>query len=166
MRNVPPEPFNYTQPVGRAGRRETPGLAVTYCRRNPHDLYHFENPKERVIEGKVRPPRLQMTNTKIVIRHMVAAALSAFFKENSVRFAKVEAFVGDWSNPCAVSDLKRFCENNDELRDSLKQIVPEKMYKDTGLAGDGWIDNLAGPESRFALCRSGSVRGLPRNETG
>ena len=150
LRNVPPEPFNYTQRVGRAGRRETPGLAVTYCRRNPHDLYHFENPKERVIEGKVRPPRLQMTNTKIVIRHMVAAALSAFFKENSARFAKVEAFVGDWSNPCAVSDLKRFCENNDELRDSLKQIVPEKMYKDTGLAGDGWIDNLAGPESRFA----------------
>ena len=131
-------------------RSKTPGLAVTYCRRNSHDLYHFENPKERVIEGKVRPPRLQMTNTKIVIRHMVAAALSTFFKENSARFAKVEAFVGDRSNPCAVSDLKRFCENNDELRDSLKQIVPEKMYKDTGLAGDGWIDNLAGPESRFA----------------
>ena len=150
LRNVPPEPFNYTQRVGRAGRRETPGLAVTYCRRNPHDLYHFENPKERVIKGKVRPPRLQMTNTKIVVRHMVAAALSAFFKENSARFAKVEALVGDWSNPCAVSDLKRFCENNTELRDTLRRIVPDNMHQGTGLTGDGWIDNLAGPESRFA----------------
>ena len=125
-------------------------MAVTYCRRNPHDLYHFENPKERVIKGKVRPPRLQMTNTKTVVRHMVAAALSAFFKENSARFAKVEALVGDWSNPCAVSDLKRFCENNTELRDPLRRIVPDNMHQGTGLTGDGWIDNLAGLESRFA----------------
>ncbi len=150
LRNVPPEPFNYTQRVGRAGRRETPGLAVTYCRRNPHDLYHFKSPEERVIKGKVRPPRLQMTNMKIVIRHMVAAALSTFFKENSTRFAKVEAFVGNWATPSAVSDLKRFCKNNAELRNTLRQIVPKNMYQDTGLVGDDWIDNVAGPKSRFA----------------
>ncbi len=150
LRNVPPEPFNYTQRVGRAGRRETPGLALTYCRRNPHDLYHFEEPEERVIRGKVKSPRLHMTNAKIVIRHMVAAALSAFFKENRARFASVEAFVGDWANPCAVSDLKQFCENNTELRDSLRRIVPENMHEGAGLASNAWIDNVAGPESRFA----------------
>ena len=149
LRNVPPEPFNYTQRVGRAGRRETPGLAVTYCRRNPHDLYHFEKPEERIIDGTVRPPRLQMTNTKIVIRHMVATALSAFFEKNRTRFENVEAFVGDWSNPCAVSDLKRFCANATELKDALRQIVPTDMHEDLGLAGNAWIDNVAGPKSRF-----------------
>ena len=149
LRNVPPEPFNYTQRVGRAGRRETPGLAVTYCRRNPHDLYHFEEPEKRIIEGKVRPPRLQMTNTKIVIRHMVATALFAFFKKNRTRFENVEAFVGDWSNPCAVSDLKRFCANATELKDALRQIVPTDMHEDIGLADDAWVDNMAGPSSRF-----------------
>ena len=134
LRNVPPEPFNYTQRVGRAGRREKPGLALTYCRRNSHDLYHYENPKERVIEGQVQPPRLQMTNKKIISRHMFAVALAAFFKdaENGLRFKNVENFVGDWSNPCAVFDLKQFCENNKALRDSLRQIVPEYMHEETG----------------------------------
>ena len=151
LRNVPPEPFNYTQRVGRAGRRENPGLALTYCRRNPHDLYHYEKPK-RVIAGKVHPPRLQMTNQKIIVRHMIATALSAFFKarENGIRFRNVKKFVGDWSSPRAVSDLKQFCENNELLVDSLRRIVPESMYIQTGLTGDSWVDEIAGPNSRFA----------------
>ena len=150
LRNVPPEPFNYTQRVGRAGRREKPGLVLTYCRRNPHDLYHYENPEARMIEGKVKPPRLRMTNEKIISRHMTAVALSAFFKKgNEDRFKNVETFIGDWANPRAVSDLKQFCENNDSLRDSLCRIVPEVMHKKTNLDSDKWIEDIAGPESRL-----------------
>ena len=157
LRNVPPEPFNYTQRVGRAGRRDTPGLALTYCRRNPHDLYHYENPVDRVIEGRVHPPRLQMTNEKIIMRHMVASALSAFFKvpENKGRFENVKAFVGDWSIPRAVANLKQFCENNDALRDFLCQAVPETMHDATGLTSEAWIDNIAGRDSRFAAVEAG-----------
>ena len=152
LRNVPPEPFSYTQRVGRAGRREIPGFALTYCRRNPHDLYHFEKPEERVINGKVRPPRLQMTNEEIIRRHMVATAFSAFFRvpENSLRFRNVAAFVGDWERPWGVTDLKRFCEDNNALRDSLIQIVPESMHQRTGLANGNWIAKIAGLNSRFA----------------
>ena len=150
LRNVPPEPFNYTQRVGRAGRRETPGLALTYCRRNPHDLYHYEEPVDRLIEGRVHPPRLQMRNEKIILRHMVAAAMSAFFKAHATRFENVASFVGDWSKPCAVSDLKRFCGNHDPLRNSLKRIVPRNMHERTGLTSNDWIDKIAGTESRLA----------------
>ena len=157
LRNVPPEPFNYTQRVGRAGRRdEHPGLALTYCRRNPHDLYHYAAPERRVLKGEVRPPRLKMTNEKIIARHVAAAALSAFFKvpDNRDRFETVETLVGDWSSPRASADLRAFCAGNTPLQEALLQIVPRPMHTATGLVTDQWIDTIAAGGSRLAAAEA------------
>ena len=47
-------------------------------RRNPHDLYHYADPENRVIAGRVEPPRRQMRNDKIILRHMVAASAPGY----------------------------------------------------------------------------------------
>ena len=154
LRNVPPETFNYTQRVGRAGRRDTPGLAITYCRRNPHDLYHYEDPEKHVLHGEIEPPHLQMTNEKIIIRHMIAVVLAAYFKnDNKDRFKDVQNLVGDWETPTLIFDIRSFCYTNQQVKKSLSQIVPELMHSKVGLLSDQWIDFILGDKSRFYIAQ-------------
>lgn len=150
LRNVPPETFNYTQRVGRAGRRDTPGLALTYCRRNPHDLYHYEQPDKRVLKGVVEPPHLQMNNKKIIIRHMTAVALASFFKNgHQERFENVQNFIGNWDNNTLTSTFQKFCNDDPYIKTTLSSIVPLSMHKDVGLLEDDWINIISGSKSRF-----------------
>ena len=145
LRNVPPETFNYTQRVGRAGRRDTPGLALTYCRRNPHDLYHYEDPEERVMNGKVEPPYLRMNNERIIIRHMIAVVLSGFFKSgNQERFENVNSLIGNWEKPSLISDIRNYCRSNPQIKKALSEIVPESVHNKVGLLDDQWIDIIIG----------------------
>lgn len=145
LRNVPPESFNYVQRVGRAGRRrEFPGLALTYCRRAPHDLYHFANP-QRMMRGKVRPPVLAIQNEKIITRHITAVALSSFFRAHPERFANVTAFVGDWQTPRAVADVQQHLRTQRAaLENSLRAIVPASMFERVGLHDGSWMERVAG----------------------
>lgn len=155
LRNVPPEAFNYAQRVGRAGRRRGfPGFAITYCRRGPHDLYHFSEP-DRMLSGKVGTPTLALRNEKIIVRHAAATALSAFFRNSPLRFRTVEDLFVDLASPRGVADFVKFLhEHRAELEEVLVSVIPSPMHGPVGLTDGSWLAKVAGDESRFLLAES------------
>jgi len=150
LRNVPPESFNYAQRVGRSGRRMgKPGIAITYCRRRPHDLYHFNNP-ERMISGIIKPPVISIKNDKIAIRHLAATALSLYFKQYNFKFKNVGSLLNDFKEPYCVKTFREFLlKNQTTLENALKRILPEELISSLGVNNGEWIGLLTDENSTF-----------------
>ncbi len=153
LRNVPPESFNYAQRVGRAGRRRGfPGLAITFCRRSPHDLYHFADPLG-IIRGSIRVPAVRIVNDKILLRHVAGVILSDFFRYHGGRFGKLEEMFGpDPTRPTVLNEVRLHVRKHvGRLGESLKAILPMETSGKLGVGTtNAWVEVICGEKSRMA----------------
>lgn len=161
MRNVPPETANYIQRAGRAGRRtESTAFALTYAQRRPHDLHYFAEP-EKIIAGTINPPHFEMTNEKIIQRHMYAVALARFFRieRNREYFGSVDAFFRPEEETGGLEKFQRFMETKPgEVLVSLTNIIPSLMHERLQPATWAWLKHLLDPEKGVLVRACQEVR--------
>ena len=75
--SVPPEPANYVQRTGRAGRRDGNAFNLSLAAGRPHDLYYYEQPLD-MLAGKVEPPGVFLNATAVLERQMIAYCLDSW----------------------------------------------------------------------------------------
>ncbi len=147
MRNAPPNPSNYAQRSGRAGRSGQAALVFTYCSGfSPHDVHYFKN-STKMVAGNVVPPRLEINNEELLRTHLNAVYLSELnLNEINVSICdlidetdkELLLLREDVQEKLKISEKQKESVLN-KFRNIIKDFEPElKKYK---WYNDEWIKN-------------------------
>lgn len=144
MRNMPPSPANYAQRAGRAGRSKlASAFALTFCNKRSHDFSYFNQPV-RMIRGRIDPPKFEMENDKIAIRHVFASALAFFWRLHPNYFSNAEKMVEKQDGALIGLDAFRtYLESRPEdLKRFILRFLPDELCRKFKVEEYGWMDML------------------------
>lgn len=131
LRNAPPNPANYAQRVGRAGRRLRIGFVSTFCAGGAHDRHAFEKP-EWFVAGHFDPPRLRLDNPKIVHRHLRAYLLECLQSQLPGRLGDLLDDLREprgWKPELLEGLVQEIRDRRNELVRLLEQVMREDREK-------------------------------------
>jgi DEAD/DEAH box helicase domain-containing protein len=74
---IPPQPSNFLQRVGRAGRKEGSALVLNYAKNGKHDLFYFAEPMS-MMQGAVSTPGCFLEAKDILRRHFYAFCIDSW----------------------------------------------------------------------------------------
>ena len=140
MRNMPPNPGNYVQRAGRAGRRaDSAAIIVSYSQRRTHDYAYFDH-WQRMVQGAINPPAIRIENVKIVRRHVHAEALAEFYRYKPDLFKdRLEAMFDPGTS--RTDELLTFLgKQPQQLQERLMRIVPGALGEEIGLTNWRWLN--------------------------
>ncbi|MGR5220266.1 DEAD/DEAH box helicase [Vibrio parahaemolyticus] len=139
MNNAPPNPANYLQRAGRAGRRgESRSVALTLCKNTPHGEHIFEQTRW-AFDTPIHVPNVSLSSEYIVKRHINALLLSVFLRthplsDNALRLSCGNFFIPLHDSCPAHAELfASWCRTDalNEIKAGLETLLKRTILQET-----------------------------------